>query len=142
MSTPLAPVLALDPGKDKCGVAVTQFDNGAAEILERRIIAASSVEAQLPALLKKFNVATIVLGNATTSSAWRERLSTLLPGIEIVVVDERGSTLAARELYWQQNPPRGWRKVLPLSLQMPPEPIDDFAAVVIAKRYFLSAGKR
>jgi hypothetical protein len=61
-----------------------------------------------------------------------------LPEVDITTVDETGSTLEARVLYWQEHRPRGWRRLVPLSLQVPPEPVDDFAAVVLARR-FLSA---
>jgi hypothetical protein len=52
-------------------------------------------------------------------------------------VNERDSTLEARDLYWKEVPPRGWRRLVPLSLQVPPEPIDDFAAVVLARRHLM-----
>ena len=130
------PVLAIDPGKDKCGVAVVQLEGATVQVLARRIFLAREFGAKLPALIEEFKIANLVLGNATTSRIWHARLSTLLPELEIAIIEEKGSTLEARELYWRQNPPRGWRRVLPLSLQMPPEPIDDFAAVVIAQRYF------
>lgn len=68
----------------------------------------------------------------------RARLSTLAPALKVVAVEERNSTLEARALYWQEKPPRGWRRVLPLSLQEPPEPVDDFAAVVLARRFLKS----
>ncbi|HKM17981.1 MAG TPA: pre-16S rRNA-processing nuclease YqgF, partial [Limnochordia bacterium] len=33
------------------------------------------------------------------------------------------------------HPPRGWRRLLPVSLQTPPVPIDDYVAVILAQRY-------
>lgn len=139
MSTP-AVILALDPGKDKCGLAIARYENQTLQILARRIVPSSEVEVVLPVLLEEYKIEKIILGDATTSRAWHARLSTLLAAlsssIEIETVNERGSTLEARALYWKAHPPRGWRRVLPLSLQTPPEPVDDFAAVVLAERYF------
>jgi RNase H-fold protein (predicted Holliday junction resolvase) len=136
MSTPSPPILALDPGKDKCGVAIVRDANGTIEVLARQIVWARDLENMLPALVQKWGVVTIVLGDATTSRAWRERVSNLLPEVVITPIHEAGSTLEARALYWQANPPRGWRRVMPRSLQAPPEPLDDFAAVVLAQRFF------
>lgn len=51
---------------------------------------------------------------------------------EVVVVNERNSTLEARSIYWKLHPPRGWRRLLPLSLQVPPRSVDDLAAYCIA----------
>jgi hypothetical protein len=62
-------------------------------------------------------------------------LSPIFPHLPIVAISETNSTLEARELFWQQHPPSGWRRWLPRSLQTPPCAIDDFAAVVIARRF-------
>jgi RNase H-fold protein (predicted Holliday junction resolvase) len=133
-STPEA-VLAIDPGKDKCGVAIVAR-NGA--VLWQRIAPPSEIVVLVRELLAGFSLFQIVLGNATTSRALREKLQHEFPQIEIAAVEEKNSTLEARELYWVQNPPRGWRRVLPLSAQAPPEPIDDFAAIVLARRFWQS----
>lgn len=135
-------ILALDPGKDKCGLAIARADGDQTEVLLRQIVVASAVESTLLPLLDQWPVQRIVIGDATTSRTWFQRLQALLSTqhtvVEISLVEERGSTLEARALYWQANPPRGWRRVLPLSLQSPPESIDDFAAVVLAQRFFKS----
>ena len=39
------------------------------------------------------------------------------------------------------NPPRGWRRLLPVSMQMPPEPYDDYVAVILAQRFLRGDGK-
>jgi hypothetical protein len=76
------------------------------------------------------------LGHATTSSTLQQELRTVLPEVELITVDETGSTLEARNLFWKEHRPRGWRRLVPLSLQVPPQPVDDFAAVVLAQRFF------
>lgn len=50
------------------------------------------------------------------------------------MVDEKNSTLAARGLYWKLHPPSGLWRLVPLSLRVPPRPIDDLAAWEIALR--------
>lgn len=135
-------VLALDPGKDKCGIAIVALHDSLIELLKREIVPADEVERKIPTLIRQWEVAHIVLGDATTSRIWQARLTTLLPQSTITFVEETNSTFEARAKYWQANPPRGWRKMLPLSLQAPPEPIDDFAAVVLAERFFHNNRKR
>ncbi len=136
-STPKA-ILAIDPGKDKCGLAVVA-QSGA--VLWQRIAPPSQIAEQVRELLQKFSISQIVLGNATTSRAMREKLNGEFPQAKIVEVEEKNSTLEARDLYWLSNPPRGWRRVLPLSAQLPPEPVDDFAAIVLAQRFWKSSAK-
>jgi hypothetical protein len=50
------------------------------------------------------------------------------------VVDEYRTTEEAKKLYWQVNPPKGWRRFLPVTMQVPPEPVDDLVAVILARR--------
>jgi len=125
-------ILAVDPGQVKCGLAVLTRDG---EIIARRIAAAAEVEGEVRGLAEQHHVTQILLGNSTASARWHKQLLIWLPDVPIEVVDEAGSTLEARALYWQVKPPRGWRRLVPLSLQAPPEPLDDFAAVVLARRY-------
>jgi len=125
-------ILAVDPGRDKCGLAVLTPDG---EIVDRRVVAALEVESHILTLTARHHISQILLGNSTASARWHKQLLVWLPDTPLEVVDEAGSTWEARALYWQANPPRGWRRLVPLSLQAPPEPIDDFAAVVLARRH-------
>jgi RNase H-fold protein (predicted Holliday junction resolvase) len=62
-------------------------------------------------------------------------------GLPIALVDERETTLLARTRYFAAHPPTGWRRFVPRGMLLPPEPIDDFAAVLIAERFLAdSAG--
>lgn len=130
-STP-ATVLAIDPGKDKCGMAVVASDGA---VLWQRIVPPGQIAEVAHSHFSQFPDSKLVLGNATTSRALHEKLQREFPQIEIAMVEEKNSTLEARALYWQRHPPHGWRRVLPLSAQVPPEPIDDFAAIVLARRF-------
>jgi RNase H-fold protein (predicted Holliday junction resolvase) len=74
----------------------------------------------------------VVIGNGTGAVAWRERLAGLLP---VVVVEERGTTLAARDRYWQLFPAGGWRRWLPAGLRQPPRDWDDVVAQLLLERW-------
>lgn len=126
-------VLGIDPGRRKTGVAAVGEQG---EILWREIIAPDALEARLPQLLNHWQIAVIALGDSTASDNARaqiERVIADLP-VELRIVDESGSTLEARPLYWAEHAPQGWRRLVPLSLQEPPEPLDDYAAAVVARR--------
>ena len=126
-------VLAVDPGRDKCGLAVVARDGA---IVERRVALVAQAQNIVLDWARAHQISAVVLGDSTTSREWQARLAAWLPETQILFADERGSTLEARTLYWQHHPPRGWRRLVPLSLQTPPEPIDDYAAVVLARRFF------
>ena len=72
----------------------------------------------------------IVLGDRTGSARFRRELAQAFPHVDIVAVDEHLSSVEARQRYWQENPPRGWRRFIPLGMQVPPEPFDDLVAVI------------
>ena len=133
-------VLAIDPGREKCGIALTRLDAGArgeaqVQVLARDIWPRAQFGERLKALLQEQEVQAFVLGDATSSRELRADLEREHANVPIHVVDERNSTLEARPLYWTAHPPRGWRRLLPLSLQNPPCAIDDFAAQVLAIRF-------
>lgn len=56
-------------------------------------------------------------------------------GITPELVEEAGTSLAARDLYFAANPPRGLARLVPRGMLAPPVPIDDFAAYAIALRW-------
>lgn len=126
-------VLGIDPGRSKTGVAVVSSH---AVTLWRAIIAPDALKERLPELLSQWEIAIVALGDSTASENARAQIESVLIGtnIELRIVDESGSTLEARPLYWADHPPAGWRKLVPISLQEPPEPVDDYAAVVVARR--------
>lgn len=45
-------------------------------------------------------------------------------GAQVRLVDERDTTYLARARYFADNPPRGWRRLVPLGMLLPPRPID------------------
>ncbi|HEX8552545.1 MAG TPA: hypothetical protein VF681_13440 [Abditibacteriaceae bacterium] len=126
-------VVAIDPGREKCGLAVVDQH---LNVRSRAIVPRSEIVALALLSLDGSGAELIALGHSTQSNEVRAELEAARPGVQIEIIDERNSTLEARDWYWRSNPPRGWRRFLPLSLQTPPEPLDDWAAVVLAQRYF------
>ena len=81
------------------------------------------------------------MGNGTTSRAAEATIRENLPDIPVEIVDEYRTTDDARRAYWKANPPTGWRRFFPTSMQVPPEPVDDFVAVLLAQRYLIKRRK-
>lgn len=125
-------IVAIDPGREKCGMAVLSEQG---EVLRREVVETGGKETWLREAAQKYEIRAIVLGNGTTSSTAAKSIERELPGIELTLVDEYRTTEMARREYWRINPPRGWRSLLPLSLLFPPEPVDDLVAVILGRRY-------
>jgi len=132
--TPTQPViLGFDPGRDKCGLAVMGLDR---QVYYHKVVPASDAIATIQALRQKFPISLLVMGNQTTAKRWKQQLeSDLLEPLHIVLVDERYSSLEARDRYWQMYPPRGLFRLLPRSLRNPPRPWDDIVAILLIERY-------
>jgi RNase H-fold protein (predicted Holliday junction resolvase) len=74
----------------------------------------------------------IALGDGTGSRETARRFGRL--NVKIVPVDEKGTTLEARERYWILHRPGLLQSFLPRRLRIPPRAVDDLAAWVIALR--------
>lgn len=125
-------ILGFDPGRDKCGVAVLNQDR---QIQTHQVVAADEAIAIITSLISQYSLSLIVLGDQTTSKLWHQKLTTALPKITVEFVDERNSTLEARDRYWELYPPQGFQKLIPQSLRIPPRPIDDIVAILLIERY-------
>jgi len=128
-------VLAIDPGHAKCGMAVAcRKEDGTIELLWRAIAPTEQLENKVREAESAHPYSMVIIGSGTTSKEVVDRLRKLHPSIGILVVDERDTTLLARERYWFENPRRGLRRLLPATLQVPPEPVDDYVALILSER--------
>lgn len=133
-------LLAIDPGSSKCGFAlVHRNESDAIELVRHEIVTTENVAERATELHTEHAFTLIVVGNGTRSRSIVESLRDAMPSIGILVVDERETTMQARERYWEHNPRRGWRKFLPATLQTPPVAIDDYAALILAERVLSSS---
>ncbi len=123
-------MIGFDPGKDKCGVAVMDSNR---VLYVHKVVPSKDAIATLNTFCSQYPVSLIILGDQTTSKDWRQRLQQLTP--DIVQVDERYSTLEARNRYWEMYPPQGFLRLLPQGLRTPPRPIDDIVAIILIERY-------
>ncbi|MFI5385599.1 MAG: hypothetical protein ACHQ50_05695 [Fimbriimonadales bacterium] len=128
-------VLAIDPGSSKCGMALTQRDDeGKLKLLWRAISPRADLIDNVKAASAVEPFTLVIVGSGTTSKQVVHELREHLPSIGILVVDEKNTSLQARERYWEHNPRRGLRRLGPSTLWMPPDPVDDFVALILAER--------
>lgn len=127
-------LLGFDPGRDKCGIAVMRGDR---QVPYHQVVAASEAIATVQRLHQQYAFTQIVIGDQTSTRLWQQQLATaLVPPVPITPVDERYSTLEARDRYWQMYPPQGFARLLPQSLRSIPRPIDDIVAILLIERYW------
>lgn len=126
-------VIAIDPGRAKCGIAAARAGNPV-QILLQAVVDTGSIAEVARDLAARYSPDAIIVGDGTNSSAVCETVTALdLASVE--TVDERHSTELARKRFFADNPPRGLRRLIPTSLQTPDRPCDDYVAVILAERY-------
>ncbi|MEP6490634.1 pre-16S rRNA-processing nuclease YqgF [Microcoleus vaginatus GB2-A3] len=126
-------ILGFDPGKDKCGIAVMGRDK---KVCYHQVVLSEAAISTIQSLCQQFPIELFVMGDQTTSKSWKQKLTqSLSPEIEIVRVDERFSSLEAKERYWEMYPPTGLSRLIPQGMRTPPRPVDDIVAIVLIERY-------
>lgn len=123
-------IISLDPGTQKCGLAVLT-SNG--QIILRKIIPPAGLIPELKNLLSQYCPKLMVVGQGTGFKEIAQKIKDL--GFPFEVTEEKFSSWQARSLYWQLNPARGLKKLIPRGLLLPPEPLDDLSAVIIGRNY-------
>jgi RNase H-fold protein (predicted Holliday junction resolvase) len=122
-------ILAIDPGREKIGVAILDLGGN---VVSKAIVSFSEFTSWCDKINAERKFFRVAVGDGTG----KERVIDFLEQrtIPYTLVDERGSSEEARELYFREHPPRGWRRLIPRSLLFPERNFDDWQAVVIGRR--------
>lgn len=129
-------VLAVDPGRAKCGVAVVAGP-ASPQCLERAVVETERLTLAVAEILRRRgDIKKLLLGDATHSATLRRALEAAFPQIPLLLVDEHGTSARARQRFLRENRAPGWRRLLPPGLRSPEAPYDDYAAILIAEDYF------
>ena len=141
-------ILAFDPGRDKTGYAFTDLTgqlilSGIFETGEREKFLDGLMQGRIENVIEKNSelissnllehVKFIAIGDGTSSKNFAEFIRKKI-NVEIIIVDEKNTTLEARYLYWKIHEPSFWMKFLPEGLRVPARILDDLAAWAIALR--------
>lgn len=128
-------VLAIDPGTSKCGLALVHRDAASKiELVWRKIAPLESLVEVVDEALSQSKVDLLVIGSGTGSRRIIEMLRDNRAGLNLLVVDEKDTSFQARERYWEHHPRRGLWRLVPATLRLPPDPVDDFVALILAER--------
>ncbi len=127
-------ILSIDPGRKKCGIALVDSQ---LRYIEGQVVNNEELIGQLKKYIDKYCPSDIVVGSGTNSKNIINIIKEHFPEHPVITVKEEDTTWQARKYFFQYNPPAGWLKFIPISLRLPPRPYDDFAAYVIARRFFM-----
>ena len=133
-------LLAVDPGRAKCGLAVVAgpaIPPATPPCLERAVVETARLTLAVAEVLRRRpEVSRILIGGGTNSATLRRALEAAFPHLPLQTVDEHNTSARARQRFIQANPAPGWRRLLPSGLRSPEVPYDDYAAILLAEDYF------
>lgn len=121
-------ILAIDPGLNKCGLAVVTDDG----ILYKSVVSREEIVSVATSFVSDHSVEKIIVGNGTGADALVRELGSICP---IEIVDEAYTSQRARIRFIKENPPKGIRRFIPRGLLIPARPYDDYVAVILAEDY-------
>lgn len=124
-------VLGVDPGTRKCGFAV--IDGPSTRPAALGIVPLEGFAARVKGLALAHRIGMVAIGQGTNATDVAAMVTAA--GLPHAFVDERETTLQARARFFDDHPPRGWRRFVPRGMLLPDRPVDDYAALLIAERY-------
>jgi len=125
-------ILAVDPGKFKSGLALLDHH---ANAVKKEVVASLDLIVKIKELLGGTKIETMVIGEGVFGRQLKNEISVQKNLPPVVMISEKDSSWQARQRYWREHPPHGWKRLIPTSLLVPPVPIDDYAALIIGERY-------
>lgn len=130
MNSKIDVILAIDPGRDKIGLAVLDLHS---KILYKDIIVSRKIKSYLLQLSNNYNIKNIVVGDGTFSTEIIEVIKSTVE-IPVVVADETYTTVEAEKRYFKEEG-GFWKKCLFFIHWKPTRPLDDYAAVILAEKF-------
>lgn len=128
-------MIAVDPGREKTGIALMTLTG---ELVDKMIVPTDEIATFCAQWLGSYSsINRIVCGNGTNHNKVSNLLEQVASSynIEVVLTDEAHTTEEARHRYFEVNPPKGLKRLLPKGMLLPSEPVDDFTAWIIGERY-------
>lgn len=111
-------------------------------LLFHQVVPSAEAISTIDNLRQQFEIQQLIIGDQTTAKKWKQELEkSAWSADRICLVDERYSSLEARDRYWQMYPPKGLMRLIPQGMRQPPRPVDDIVAAILIERYLAKIGK-
>ena len=123
--------ISIDPGRCKCGLILADLESK--KILKAVVIESESLVKYVNNLIEKDNSIKIIIGNGTTSQEHAQSLSFL--GKDFTIIEEKFTTLRAKERYFEIYPLKGFQRLLPREFFLNNINLDAISALIILEDY-------
>ena len=124
-------LISIDPGKYKCGLVLAEISER--KVYEAIILKSELLESYVRRLNTFENISNVIIGNGTTSRQNIEKLEFLKK--DLIIVEERNTTLRAKKRYFELFPTRGFKTLLPKEIFIMNKNLDALSALIILEDY-------
>ena len=125
-------IIAIDPGKKKCGLLLANTTSR--NVIDAGISSINSFSKVISLWNDKYTINKIIMGNGTNCKYLENKLN-FQNFNNLKLVDEKGSTLRARFRYWEIWPPNYFFRFFPKELLFPPENLDAVVALILLEDF-------
>lgn len=133
-------LLALDPGSDKVGTAVLDYQ---AQEKEKTIVKIEELVDHLKEIFKIYQIKEIIIGNGTGAEKIVEIIKNNFKDRKITLVEEEFTTEEAQSRYLKEKPMSNYEKLLRKIVSWKlKKPLDDYAALIIGEKYLEKLDKK
>ena len=123
--------ISIDPGKCKCGLVLVDLNQ---KKVDQAIVLNTELLPKYVKNLKRFeDISKVIIGNGTTSKQTIEKLEFLKK--DLVIVEEKNTTLRAKKRYFELFPVRGLKILLPKEMLIMNKNLDALSALIILEDY-------
>ena len=127
----MAKVIAIDPGKSKCGLVLAEINTK--KVYEAIIIKSELLEKYVRDLNTIEDISKIIIGNGTTSRKTIKKLDFFKK--EIITFEEKNTTYRAKERYFELFPISGLMFLIPREVFILNKNLDAISALIILEDY-------
>ena len=123
--------LSIDPGKSKCGLIVA--DSKSKTISLAMVIKSEILIENVKRIIKEKDEYKVIIGNGTTSKEFIKKLNFL--GKDLIIAEEKNTTLRSRDRYFDFFPLRGIKSLLPKEIFLINVNLDAISALIILEDF-------
>jgi len=124
-------LISIDPGKCKCGLVLADFHK---KEVDQAIVLNTELLPQYVKTLNSYeNISKVIIGNGTTSRQNIEKLEFIEN--DLIIVEEKNTTLRAKKRYFELFPTRGLKTFLPKEIIIMNKNLDALSALILLEDY-------
>ena len=127
----MSKLISIDPGRCKCGLVLADINKK--KVDQAIVLNTEFLLKYVENLNRSENISKVLIGNGTTSQQIIEKLKFIKK--DLIIVEEKNSTLRAKNRYFELFPIRGLKFLLPREIFIINKNLDAVSALIISEDY-------